>query len=99
MQFPIASMTNIASGIVGATSNAQKNVASSPPAEAVTPTIADVAELTHGNPDRDAQGQADGLPAKKQSGENRAEEKESQQASNSPPLNPDGSPSLLDLWG
>lgn len=99
MQFPIASMTNIASGVVGATSNSQKNSASSPPAEAVTPTIADVAELTNGNPDRDAQGQADGLPAKKQSGENRTEEKESRQSSSSPPLNPDDSPSLLDLWG
>jgi hypothetical protein len=99
MQFPIASMTNIASGIVGATSNAQKNVASSPPAEAVSPTIADVAELTNGNPDRDAQGQADGLPNNKQSRENRAEEKDPQQPPNSPPLNPDGSPSLLDLWG
>lgn len=99
MQFPIASMTNIASGVVGTTSNAQKNAASSPPAEAVTPTIMDVAELTNGNPDRDAQGQADGLPAKRQSGENRAEEKESQRSSSSPPPNPDGSPSLLDLWG
>ncbi|MEY4566514.1 MAG: hypothetical protein RLY14_1484, partial [Planctomycetota bacterium] len=98
MQFPIASMTNIASGVVGTTSNAQKNAASNPPTEAVTPTIMDVAELTNGNPDRDAQGQADGLPPKKQSGENRAEEKESQRSSSSPPLNPDGSPSLLDLW-
>lgn len=99
MQFPIASMTNIASGIVGATSNAQKNVASSPPAEAVTPTIADVAELTNGNPDRDAQGQADGLPFKKQAGEHRDDENEPRPSPSSPPLNPDGSPSLLDLWG
>ncbi len=65
MQIPPASVTSVASSTVATTSNAQKMQPAATPAEATTVTNQDVAELSHGNADRDAQGQGDGLPGKR----------------------------------
>ncbi len=65
MQIPPASLTHLASGAVGATANAQKSLSATPISEATTPVFQDINELTGGNPDRDAQGQGDGLPGQR----------------------------------
>jgi|GEM_PF-2540779 len=102
MQIPPASITSVASSTVATTSNAQKMQPATAPAEATTVTNQDVAELSHGNADRDAQGQGDGLPGKR--GNKPQKETDPREApSTSGGLNSsDASPSEaggLDLWG
>lgn len=98
MQIPPASFSSLASGIVGTTANSQKTAAASAPAEATAVTNTDVAELSQGNADRDAQGQADGLPGKRGSATKNSEQKQPE-----PPLSsPEGvenNSGGLDLWG
>lgn len=65
MQIPPASITSVASSTVATTSNAQKMQPAASSTEATMVTNQDVAELSHGNADRDAQGQGDGLPGKR----------------------------------
>lgn len=67
MQIPPASLTHLASGAVGATANAQKSLSATPVSDANAPVFQDINELTGGNPDRDAQGQGDGLPGQRKS--------------------------------
>lgn len=101
MQIPPASFTSVASGAVGATTNAQKMQSTAPTTEAATVTSQDVAELSHGDADRDAQGQGDGLPGKrgnKAKGANQNDEAAPETAEpnhSSPPPETGG----LDLWG
>lgn len=102
MQIPPASFTSVASGAIGATANAQKMQSTAPTTEAATVTSQDVAELSHGDADRDAQGQGDGLPGKR--GNQGPKEPESQEilptsglehAAPPPSIETGG----LDLWG
>lgn len=101
MQIPPASFTSVASGAVGATTNAQKMQSTAPTTEAATVTSQDVAELSHGDADRDAQGQGDGLPGKrgnKAKGTQQNAEEATERTETSPILLPPETGGL-DLWG
>lgn len=101
MQIPPASFTSVASGAVGATTNAQKMQSTAPTTEAATVTSQDVAELSHGDADRDAQGQGDGLPGKrgnKAKGAHQNEEGAPEHVEPHP-LSPPPETGGLDLWG
>lgn len=98
MQIPPASITSIASGAIGSTANAQRMQSAAPSTEAASVTTKDVAELSHGDADRDAQGQGDGLPAKRghKHPKQVADTEETEENSpTSPPVESGG----LDLWG
>lgn len=100
MQIPSASFTSVASGAVGATANAQKMQSSAPTTEAATVTSQDVAELSQGNADRDAQGQGDGLPGNRG---NKPPKETEETLPDSPAVDtvkpPDVEVGGLDLWG
>ena len=100
MQIPPASFTSVASGAVGATANAQKMQSSAPTTEAASVTSQDVAELSQGNSDRDAQGQGDGLPGHR--GNKPPKEPHEHQPEpniDEAPLPPQSEEGGLDLWG
>lgn len=102
MQIPPANFTSVASSTVGATANAQKLQASSAVSETVAATTRDVAELSHGDADRDAQGQGDGLPGQRG---NQKKEPDAENLTNASPEADGLLPTLpqeeggLDLWG
>ena len=98
MQIPPASFSSLASGIVGTTANSQKTAAASAPAEATAVTNTDVAELSQGNADRDAQGQADGLPGKRSTA-TKTVEHEQPEPPHSPLEGAENNLGGLDLWG
>ena len=102
MQIPPSSFTSVTSGAIGATANAQKMQSTAPTTEAAAVTSQDVAELSHGDADRDAQGQGDGLPGKR--GNKIRKEPESPEISPTSGLEQTTPPPSidtggLDLWG